>query len=119
MSKHLEEDHLNYRKVGDVIRIRRIILGYSQQAVAEGAKMSKNHFARIERGEINGSLGAYFNIAHVLGLSVDAILQELYDPKSDTFLSAITTEMATLTPDQRQLVFAFIKTLKEYRDLQF
>lgn len=110
---------MDYQKVGDTIRIRRTILGYNQTEAAEKADISQNHYARIERGEIKGSLETYFKIATALGISIDAILQELYSPDSDAFISAVTMEMRALNPNQRKLVYAFIKTLKEYKELQF
>lgn len=109
---------MDYQKVGDAIRIRRTILGYNQLEVAEKADISPNHYARIERGEIKGSLGTYFNIANALNISIDSILQKLYSPDSDTFISAISTEVRSLSPAQRELLYAFIKTLKGYKDLQ-
>ena len=62
------------RQMGQSIRARRKDLGINATTVAESAGMSRVTLYRIEKGELSVTLGAYFGVLDVLGMtfSVDA-----------------------------------------------
>ena len=68
----LKED---LRRLGQEIRTRRKALKVSATATAESAGISRMTLNRIERGEASVTMGAYLNVASVLGLNI-----ELLDP---------------------------------------
>jgi transcriptional regulator with XRE-family HTH domain len=63
--------------VGDRVRVRRRVLGLSQEAIAREAGLSLNQVSRLERGEIlDPHLSSLVGIAKALGVSLPALLSE-------------------------------------------
>lgn len=61
-------------KIGKGIKVARLESGLTQSEVAEKAKISVNHYARIERGEINPSIETLESILEVLKIKSSKIL---------------------------------------------
>lgn len=61
------------RMFGDRIRLARVELGLSQEAVAELAQMHVTNFGKIERGTANPSFLTVLRIASVLGEDLAAL----------------------------------------------
>ncbi|MEV4952932.1 MULTISPECIES: helix-turn-helix transcriptional regulator [Paenarthrobacter] len=60
------------RRLGENLRSRRIILGLSQELVAERADVSRPTLMRLETGE-GGKIEHLMKIASVLGIAEDLI----------------------------------------------
>jgi len=60
------------RRLGENLRSRRIILGLSQELVAERAGLSRSTLLRLEAGE-GGKVEHMMTIAFVLGVAEDLI----------------------------------------------
>ncbi|MFF1831163.1 helix-turn-helix domain-containing protein [Paenarthrobacter sp. NPDC058040] len=60
------------RRLGDNLRSRRIILGLSQELVAERADISRPTLMRLEAGE-GGKIEHLMTVASVLGVAEDLI----------------------------------------------
>ena len=56
------------KKLGDVIRKKRIDLGYSQEALADACGVHRTYMGSIERGERNLSLLNILRLAKVLNM---------------------------------------------------
>ncbi|MGY6518788.1 MAG: helix-turn-helix transcriptional regulator [Lysobacteraceae bacterium] len=63
------------RRLGREIRDRRKALGITAQATAESAGLSRITLHRIEKGEASVSIGAWLNVAAVLGLQPGSLLE--------------------------------------------
>lgn len=61
-------------KIGKGIKTARLEAGLIQSEVAKKAKISTNHYARIERGEINPSIETLEAILEVLKIKSSKIL---------------------------------------------
>lgn len=61
-------------KIGENIKAARIQSGLTQIEVAKDAKISVNHYARIERGEVNCSVETLASILEVLKIKSSEIL---------------------------------------------
>jgi transcriptional regulator with XRE-family HTH domain len=61
-------------KIGKGIKTARLESGLTQSEVAKKAKISTNHYARIERGEINPSIETLEAILEVLKIKSSKIL---------------------------------------------
>lgn len=109
---------MDYKAVGEAIRKKRSILGYSQAQAAALSKVSLNHYAAIERGEKKGSLETFYKIALGLEMSLDALLADVYIPESEAFISSILFEFRQLPPVHRKLVRDFICLIKNYPNLE-
>lgn len=111
-------ERMDYKAVGEAIRKKRSILGYSQAQAAASSKVSLNHYAAIERGEKKGSLETFYKIALGLDMSLDTLLADVYLPGSEAFISSILFELRQLPPVHRRLVQDFIHLLKQYPNLE-
>ena len=60
-------------KIGKGIKNARLEVGLTQSEVAKKAKISTNHYARIERGEINPSIETLEAILEVLKIKSSKI----------------------------------------------
>lgn len=109
---------MDLQKIGEAIRLKRAKLGYSQTKTAELANLSSNFYSAIERGEKNGSLETFYNIAVALEMSLDTMLADVYDPASEPYVSSLISELRSLKPDHRRLVLAFIYSIKDFPDLK-
>lgn len=65
---------LDYIAIGRRIKIARIKAGWSQQRLADSAKLSLQYLSNIENGHKSPSLQILVSIANALSLSVDAFL---------------------------------------------
>ena len=61
-------------QLGEVIRAKRLELGYSQEALAHECGVHRTYMGSIERGERNLSLLNILRIAKVLGIKSSELL---------------------------------------------
>lgn len=64
------------KEVGKLIRTQRKIQGISQEALAAKAQMDRSYMGRIERGEVNITLKALWEISETLGVSVKVLIPD-------------------------------------------
>jgi transcriptional regulator with XRE-family HTH domain len=63
-------------RLGAVIRARRLVVGLSQEALADAAKLDRSHMGKIERGERNVTVLRLVEIARALGLTVATLFAD-------------------------------------------
>jgi DNA-binding XRE family transcriptional regulator len=68
------EEHTYLGTVGMRLRLRRVVLGVSQDVLAARAGMSRVTYGRIERGEHATQLLCYARVAAAAGLPVGRLL---------------------------------------------
>lgn len=62
--------------LGRTIKYERVRRGYSQEGLAEAARMHRNHLSSIERGEVNVSTHNLLRIAGALHLQLSDLIRE-------------------------------------------
>ena len=79
---------IDYKLLGDKIKIKRKEKGYTQESLAEMCNISTGFLGHIENGSRTPSLETLFGIANALGCGLDFLL---YDSSvnENGFLSAI------------------------------
>ena len=70
---------INYIKIGNKIRQKRMQLGYSQEYLAELCGISASYIGHIERGTKKMSISIAVSLAHVLHLSLDYLFLDSSD----------------------------------------
>ena len=60
--------------IGNNIKVARLNLKLTQNDIAEKSQISVNHYARIERGEVNPSIETLESILEVLKIKSSKIL---------------------------------------------
>jgi transcriptional regulator with XRE-family HTH domain len=67
----IEKDEIELIKsVGDKIRMRRLEINLSQENLSYDANIPRNQVGRIERGEINTSIGTLYKICKALRIEL-------------------------------------------------
>lgn len=66
---------MNYKKIGKKIADKRILLGITQEELAEKVDSSANYISNIETGIKSGSLIFYIKVANELNLSLDYLVK--------------------------------------------
>ncbi len=72
----MEEDALA-EEFGALIRRLRLERAYSQEGLAEAAKLERAYVGMIERGETNVSVRTAFRLARALGTTLSGLFAEL------------------------------------------
>ena len=91
--------------VGERIRLLREKAGFSQNELAGRAGVSQTHLRRVELGQSGITIDHLQMVCDALGIS----LKEFFDfaTEQDEFSEAT----ANLSPKQKQLLLAFLKSL--------
>lgn len=91
---------MNYKKIGKKIADRRILLGITQEDLAEKVDSSANYISNIETGIKSGSLIFYIKVANELKLSLDFLFSDEL-PNLDTSEATVLVETnKTYTDDE-------------------
>ena len=94
-----------FMDIGKRIRLLREKAGYSQNELAGRADVSQTHLRRVELGEAGITVDKLQLICDVLGIS----MKDFFDvPNEQDELSEV---IANLTPKQKQLLIAFLKSI--------
>lgn len=72
----LEKNEKNFIKsVGKKLREKRLSKKLSQATLSHDANIPENQIGRIERGEINTSIGTLFKICNALGIDFKDLIE--------------------------------------------
>lgn len=71
------DDERRLRLIGANIRAERARRNLKQDKVAFDSEMAVAAYARLERGETNGGILGYLNIAKALGIELSEILRDV------------------------------------------
>ena len=88
--------------LGKRIRESRINKGYTQQDLADLAKIGVVYISEIERGVKMPSLNIFIKIIDALDVSADYVLRDALPSGKEYICMEITEKLLTLTPSQRK-----------------
>ncbi len=90
---------INYKLVGQKIKLKRKKLGLTQEKLAERCDISVSYVAHIERGTKSLSLETAVKISNALQMSLDFLLIDELNGQTHV-LNALDTELSACTPEQ-------------------
>ncbi len=102
--------NIDYKAMGQRIRLRRKELGLTQEKLAEKADISSSHVGEIERGTSICSIAVLVNIANILDLNLDTLIKGINHENIDNAFSEI---LGTLSKDNKEL---YIKLCENIAD---
>lgn len=105
---------MNTSSIGKRIRKFREHKGWRQEDFAEKIGLSVTYTGMIERGEKVPKLETFITIANVLEVSADQLLADVLTTGYDIKSSALTEEIAKLTPTERERVYKVIHAMIEF-----
>jgi transcriptional regulator with XRE-family HTH domain len=71
------EEEVLAKELGALIRRLRLEKAYSQEGLAEAAKLERAYLGKIERGEVNVSVRTAYKLARALGTTLSSMFSEL------------------------------------------
>ncbi len=95
---------MDYVALGRRIQLERRKIGYTQEKLAEIAKISASFVGHIERGSRKASLETIANIANGLKITIDPLMVDSLSYRTEDYLSG----MLKLKPELKQVFNALI-----------
>lgn len=109
---------INYKSIGSKIKYFRTQQGLSQEELAEFADVSYVYISNIERGEKRPSLTTLVAIANAMNASVDSILADSLNTKTNDSYNELFSLLSDCTKEENkiivELIIAIKKTLRQY-----
>lgn len=107
-----EHGQLDYKKIGERIRIARQALGMSQADLANKAQLSLPRISYVEQGKVQMRLDTFARIVEALQSSADEILR-LNVPRGQAFHAGeFDSVLEGCTPDEMDAIVKIARELK-------
>lgn len=104
---------MNQKAIGRRIKAAREKKQLTQEQLAELVDLSTMHVSVIERGVKLPKLETLINIANVLDVSADVLLQDVINNRAEIFSSEVSTLMNKLPQEDQQRVLAALRSFIE------
>lgn len=104
---------IDYKAIGQRIRIARIRLGRTQEAIADRINVTPAHMSNIETGKTKLSLPTLIGIANALSVSADALLCDNVKDSSVVFEEELEELLSDCDEYETRLLVDLLKACKE------
>lgn len=104
---------MNQKAIGRRIKAAREKKQLTQEQLAELVDLSTMHVSVIERGVKLPKLETLINIANVLDVSADVLLQDVINNRAEIFSSEASALMNKLPQEDQQRVLAALRSFIE------
>lgn len=104
---------MNQKAIGRRIKAAREKKQLTQEQLAELVDLSAMHVSVIERGVKLPKLETLINIANVLDVSADVLLQDVINNRAEIFSSEVSTLMNKLPQEDQRRVLAALRSFIE------
>ena len=104
---------MNQKAIGRRIKAAREKRQLTQEQLAELVDLSTMHVSVIERGVKLPKLETLINIANVLDVSADVLLQDVINNRAEIFSSEVSTLMNKLPQEDQRRVLAALRSFIE------
>ena len=104
---------MNQKDIGRRIKAAREKKQLTQEQLAELVDLSTMHISVIERGVKLPKLETLINIANVLDVSADVLLQDVINNRAEIFLSEASTLVNMLPQEDQRRVLAALRSFIE------
>ena len=105
---------LNYKRIGQRIRIIRKTQKLTQAELAERTGLSVPYISHIENGIKQASLQAVVNIAEALGCTANKIVYEDQLECHSVWQPELVELLSGCTGQEQQLLLGFLGAIKDY-----
>lgn len=105
-----------YNLLGKRIREERTKLNLTQEQLAEKVDISTSYVGQIERGERNISLDTLVNVANILGVTIDFLLQDSITFQQDNISSQIEQIISKRTLKEKLMTLDILKIMFSHID---
>ena len=99
--------------IGARIKAARERAHLTQEQLAEIIDISPTHMSVIERGVKTPKLDTFVRIANALGVSTDALLQDVVVPANESILAELSVRIGRLPQKDQERILNAIRALTE------
>ena len=99
--------------IGARIKAARERVHLTQDQLAEIIDISPTHMSVIERGVKTPKLDTFVRIANALGVSTDALLQDVVVPANESILAELSVRIGRLPQKDQERILNAIRALTE------
>ena len=99
--------------IGARIKAARERVHLTQEQLAEIIDISPTHMSVIERGVKTPKLDTFVRIANALGVSTDALLQDVVVRANESILAALSVRIGRLPQKDQERILNAIRALTE------
>lgn len=103
---------IDYEKLGQRIKEKRLEKGLSQEDLADRIDLSRSYISHVELGSKNASLETVVRIANELGCSANDLLKDSLTSLEDR-ISKIEQILIDCTPEEKVLLTKTLESLKK------
>ena len=97
--------------IGARIKAARERVHLTQEQLAEIIDISPTHMSVIERGVKTPKLDTFVRIANALGVSTDALLQDVVVPANESILAELSVRIGRLPQKDQERILNAIRAL--------
>ena len=99
--------------IGARIKAARERVHLTQEQLAEIIDISPTHMSVIERGVKTPKLDTFVRIANALGVSTDALLQDVMVPVNDSIMAELSARIGRMPQKDQERILNAIRALTE------
>ena len=99
--------------IGARIKAARERVHLTQEQLAEIIDISPTHMSVIERGVKTPKLDTFVRIANALGVSTDALLQDVVVPVNDRIMAELSARIGRMPQKDQERILNAIRALTE------
>ena len=99
--------------IGARIKAARERVHLTQEQLAEIIDISPTHMSVIERGVKTPKLDTFVRIANALGVSTDALLQDVVVPVNDSIIAELSARIGRMPQKDQERILNAIRALTE------
>ena len=99
--------------IGARIKAARERVHLTQEQLAEIIDISPTHMSVIERGVKTPKLDTFVRFANALGVSTDALLQDVVVPANESILAELSVRIGRLPQKDQERILNAIRALTE------
>jgi len=99
--------------IGARIKAARERVHLTQEQLAEIIDISPTHMSVIERGVKTPKLDTFVRIANALGVSTDALLQDVVVPVNDSIMAELSARIGRMSQKDQERILNAIRALTE------
>lgn len=99
--------------IGNRIKAARERVHLTQEQLAEIIDISPTHMSVIERGVKTPKLDTFVRIANALGVSTDALLQDVVVPVNDSIMAELSARIGRMSQKDQERILNAIRALTE------
>ena len=99
--------------IGARIKAARERVHLTQEQLAEIVDISPTHMSVIERGVKTPKLDTFIRIANALGVTADALLQDVMVPVNESITADLSVRIGSLPPKAQSRILNAIRALTE------